>query len=268
MKKIISFILAFLFFASSVFAYAPTSRVSGRMSGGMKGGMTGGIDKSERIKRLMPYGLTFYKDFSKIPNGTYPGSASAWLNADYSIGSGVATYTSTSGNFTINGGYSSTTADSTILKYLIAGNRTAASETIVIKLKFNNTIASLASDTVLLSSDTKRRTIVLSSAINDIYFRPNSTDSLNCVSRSGEDVTINTSYLLSFTCGHASPYATFYVNNVVKTNETVDDFTNPAWGASFYLGSESDGTSQSDVIIEKIIIFNRLLSISELATIS
>ena len=168
MKKIIAGILAFLFFASSVFAYTPT----GRMSGGMKGGMRDGIDNKERIKRLMPYGLTFYKDYSAIPNGTYVGSSSsAWLNADYSIGSPVAIFTSTDGNFVIDGGYKTTVANKDVLKYLILGNRTAAQETIVIKVSFPYNFADKNwGFPSFLSTDTKNRRFSSNQDIPDISF--------------------------------------------------------------------------------------------------
>ena len=80
---------------------------------GLKGLWRGEADNYQRQIKAgyghLPQGLTFYKDFTKIPAGTH--SDTKLLTADYSIGSPVATFTSTSGSFTIaSSGYNSYSA--------------------------------------------------------------------------------------------------------------------------------------------------------------
>ena len=44
------------------------------------------------------------------------------------------------------------------------------------------------------------------------------------------------------------------------TNETSDDFINPAWGANFYIGCKNDGSQQLGGKIYQIAFFDKVLS--------
>ena len=219
------------------------------------------------IRDKFPRGLTFFKNFANIPAGVYAAASFGYLlNADFALGSPVATITSTDGNFTIaNGGYNATTANDDVLKYLISGNRTAAQETIVIK--FSVLSGNFANDGIerwITCSDTKVRGFRKSTTGTAPAFRPNTDDSPAVVANASTVPLLNTTYTFALVCQHSSPYAQVYLNGVSEGTYTTGDFVNPAWGTNFYLGVYSDGSKQGNIVVTSISIFNRPLSASDL----
>lgn len=86
MKKLLLGLVLVVMMTGQVFA-------GGRMSGGykaMQGGFMGSFDESTRIQAMFPDGLTFYKDYTTSQTG----DANS-LNADFSLGSPVGTFTAT-----------------------------------------------------------------------------------------------------------------------------------------------------------------------------
>lgn len=216
------------------------------------------------LREKFPRGLTFYKDFTRIPPGEYAGADNIkLLYADFAMGSPVATFTSTSGNFTItSSGYQSTTANDEVLKYLISGNRTAAQETIIIK--WTPTYGTNVNDNKALSdTDTKSR-LFRNGWAAGIRGQPNGTDSGTCSADGDSSWSANQTMIWAFSMGHTSPYAVIYNNSVIINSETVNDFTNPAWGNFFYVGCHNTGAGQANAAIGKIMIFGRFLTTLEI----
>jgi len=210
-------------------------------------------------------GLTFYKDFTRIVPGTYSGAGYAGLlNADYSVGSGVATFTSTSGSFTITAnGYNATTVNDEVLKYLIAGNRTAEQETIVIKFTPTGDFANDGVIRMILSNDGSVRQIRKEATGTVISFFPNLTDSAG-VNKSGTTTLLdNVSYLLIISCTNSPSTYQIFANNSQEGTTGTDAWTVNTFSGSFYIGSTATGTLQANGYIEKLLFFNRDLSTSE-----
>jgi hypothetical protein len=208
----------------------------------------------------MPDGLTFYADYE---------NKYGEIDAAYSVGSPVATFTNTSGNtpvFTADG-ISIGTARDDVLKYEIAGNRTAAQETIIIKFKPDSDFANDGVYRILLDSDTKKRRIAKYNNSDKIAFEPNQSDSTLSRANSTTVPAANTSYVVYAIAQHTSPYAVIGVNGTQEHADT-DDFTTPGWGEYFYLGSSGTGTLQPNSTIQKIAIFSRALSSTEVAQVS
>lgn len=265
MKKLSCIVFAVIMFTSTAIAW----------TGGYQGGYKGGFAKSADHYKAQcdagyghfPQGLTFYKDFTKIPAGTH--SDSAWLNADYSIGSPVATFTSTSGSFTItSSGYQATTANDEVLKYLIAGNRTAAQETIVIKFTPTGDFANDGVDRFLLSSDTKERSIKKYQTSTVANFRPNENDNSSVAAATTTTPLDGVSYIIICVAQHTSPYVQTYLNGALQGSYTTGDYTTNAWGTSFYIGTRMTTGKEFNGYIAKVLFFNRALSASEVSAVN
>ena len=222
-------------------------------------------------------GLTFFKDFTRIPAGVYSGATqSSLLYPILSAGVGTPTFTSTSGSFTItSSGYQVTTANVEVLKYLIAGNRTAAQETIVIKWQTTWGESAGAVGHCFIDSETKRRYISINSrggdTNEDVYFLPNENDSAGStfITFGGQNYLANTLYVIAATCKQSSPYLGFFKNGVSQTNDngTDADFTTPTWGTSFYIGSNISGTEQAEASIKSVAIFAGVKTDNEIVAI-
>lgn len=203
-------------------------------------------------------GLTFFKDFTK----------SGSLDADFALGLRTATYTSTSGSPTTgaaNGGYSATVANNDVLKYLIAGNRTAAAETIVIKFTPDSDFANDGVIRFVIDNDTARREIrkELTGTVLTVF--PNGYYSRDFVTA----ILGNTSYVIAVICqASGNPNIRNFLNGVQDGLDENTDFTANAWGTSFYLGVSSYTGSQLNGTIQSIAIFNRALSASEVAAVT
>jgi hypothetical protein len=205
-------------------------------------------------------GLTFYKDFSR------PGN----LNADFSVGSPIATYTSTSGTPTFTGGgYNATTANSDVLKYLIAGNRTAAQETIVIKFSLNQDTTAYGANALILASDTKSRDIVIQAATDAIYGRANGTDNGTVSALSSTKPLQNITYIYAFSITSSTPQVTCYVNGSSEATSTTNTWGGAiAWGTYFQVGCNNNNLTQMEGVVKSIAFFSRNLSASEVLALN
>ena len=150
-----------------------------------------------------------------------------------------------------------------VLTYLIANNRTAEAETIVIKFAPGGTFANDGVERDISGTDTKNRAIFKVNTRSDVTSYPNITDSGSSVAISNTSPINNTKLVVSSVFQHVNPYANIFYDGVSKGTETVDDYINPLWGASFYLGSNNAGANQGNIIIERVEIYNRPLSASE-----
>lgn len=213
-----------------------------------------------RIPDGFPLGCTFFADYTDGKNG---------VNADFSIGSPTATYTSTSGTPDLDGGYHATTANADVLKYETSGNRTAATETIVVKFapSWNG---NAAVDNWLTSTDTKARDFWVANVTDKAVWQPNASDSGGVSCDGTSTIVAGTTYVYIGIAQHASPYAQFFVNGGSSEDPyTGGDYTNPAWGNYFYIGVNSTGANQLNGIVKSVAFFNRVLSSDgEIATIT
>jgi hypothetical protein len=216
----------------------------------------GGSRYTGKLAALLKIGgLTFYKDFTK------GGS----LNADFSLGSPKATYTSTSGVPTMTGGYNPAAANADVLKYVNTKNRTATQETIIVKCStpYNVTAGQAYGYLGVIASDTKNRFIEFNQDAG-FEFQPNRTDTVACAASWGT-FNANTTVVLSFTCSQSSPYAVAYKDgSSIGTPDTTHPFTVNAWGTYFYVGCNETSTGQTEGTIKSITFFNRPLSQSEI----
>ena len=152
-----------------------------------------------------------------------------------------------------------------ILKGENDDNRTAATEAMVCKLtpEFPH---SSGVNHYMTSTDTKLRAFWFGTS-NDVYHRPNATDSSDCFLT---DI-INGSWAAytQMTLGFndqtgVTPYAAgFYQGVADGTNDSTDDFTANAWGTYFYVGSSNSSNNQLGGIIQWIGFWNRPLTATE-----
>jgi len=209
-----------------------------------------------------PAGLTFFKN--------YLTAIKCSLHANFSLGSPKFTFTSTSGSFTItSAGYQATTANDEVLKYLIANNRTAAQETIVIKFTPTGDFANDGVARRILSNDTKVRDIQKVSSRNDIAVYPNVTDDVGCVFISSTIPLNGITYVLCavFYGPSESTNGRLYVNTTPESLTTTNYTTNE-WSGSFYIGCKYDGTNQLNGVISSIAFFNRSITASEILALN
>ncbi len=68
-------------------------------------------------------------------------------------------------------------------------------------------------------------------------------------------------------CKHDSPYVLLYKNGILVSSNA-DDYTNPAWGVYFYIGSTDWGGGYLDGSVGKVAIFGRSLSSSEVSQVT
>lgn len=158
------------------------------------------------------------------------------------------------------------TRNAEVLKYATLGNRTAATEAMILKLYLEYANNTLASSNYIIDTDTKRRYMTVGTG-NDVRVLANATDS----SSSTIEDLVNTSWsafdpmTLAYNMqSGTSPYiAGFYQGVANGTNETTDDFTANAFGTYFYVGDINSGGRQTDAIFSQIAFFDRTLTAAE-----
>jgi hypothetical protein len=135
------------------------------------------------------------------------------------------------------------------LSYLNAGNRTAATESVFLKLAYNHSPETTLLHAIL-DSDTKRRVSDKGSGDTVFEFCPNYTDNPAVLIKATTTPVANTSYVVGFTmAATGNPNATIYMDGTEEAH-TDSDFTSPAWGDNFYLGNKYNATYQLDGIIQ------------------
>jgi len=157
-----------------------------------------------------------------------------------------------------------------ILKYAIAGNRTAAQESIAIK--FMPLGGSFANDGVyrfVTTSETKERSIRKLNTGTVPTYRPNATDDTNCSPSPTTTPLLNTSYVITGVAygETVGTNAEVYTNGVSEAIDT-DNYTIPAWGTNFFMGCDINSVNQLNGLIQKVAIFNRALTATEVASVT
>ena len=149
------------------------------------------------------------------------------------------------------------------LKYEIIGNRTAATESCVVKLAPGYASEVTTANTAFLDTDTQRRLFTFGSGTDRVQIFPNVTITIN--SRIDDIIneawTANTKMTLGYVIQHSSPYIAGYYNGAADgTNETDHDFPDPDWGTYFWVGSGDDGANQLNGTIFSIAFYDIVLS--------
>lgn len=156
-----------------------------------------------------------------------------------------------------------------VLKYLNSGNRTAAQETIVMQFVSPSVFANDSVYRTLLSSDTKNRIVQKGNTSTVLSFFANATDSAGATVSTTTTPQANTSYVVTAealaTTGN--PNTQIFIDG---TSENINntDYTSPAWGTYFYIGSNQGTQQWADIVIRKFACFNRPLSSTELARVT
>jgi hypothetical protein len=165
---------------------------------------------------------------------------------------------------------SSLTRPTDVLKYYIDNNRNRGldNETVIIQFTVEgNNFANDGLTRRILASDTKDREGYKNPSGAFSFYYPNGTDSATVAQSSSANAPVaNISYVGAYYSQHKSPYAAAYDNGILA-NTGSGDWINPAWGTYFYIASNNGGISQINGIIQKIMIFNRVLTANEILTI-
>jgi hypothetical protein len=157
------------------------------------------------------------------------------------------------------------------LKYAISGNRTAAQETIAIK--FANEWSSGSGDssaTLHATDDDIRRGAFGSAGSSTYYSTPNHTQDVGAQASFNPGTTLSTSYVfMDVYSPNSDPNVVVYKNGTIGITKNTD-YTVNDWSATtyFFLGTLPAGNYNSDTLIQKVAIFNRALSASEVAQVS
>ena len=163
----------------------------------------------------------------------------------------------------------SLTRGAEVLTYPILNNRTAEQETIVIKFAPRSAFANDNVERVICSTDTKNRVVRKLNTGTKAYFAPNITDSSAANTSSTTVPAANTSYVVcSVAYGStAGTNAEIYINGISEGTDA-DNYTTPAWGTNFYVGSKNDGTLQLNGIIQKVAMFGRAMIAAEIMEVT
>jgi len=158
------------------------------------------------------------------------------------------------------------TRNEEILEYPIASNRTAATETIVIKFRPNYANGVAGGDQFLIDSDTKSRNLRYTSGSNDFEIFPNETDTVGSTVADlvNDTWAANASITLGMSVqSTGDPNIAGYYNGVADGTNTNTDFTANAWGAAWQIGADNGTANNFFGIIESVAVFNKVLSASE-----
>ncbi len=152
------------------------------------------------------------------------------------------------------------------LEYVIAGNRTAATESCVVKLVPEFASSVTGSTTTVLDADTKRRSVYYAGGANDAAVAPNLTDESGTTTADliNEAWTANVSQVLGYSVqATGNPNVACYYNGAADGTDDNDDFTANAWGTDFSIGSKMNRTLPFYGTIQAIAFFSRVLTAGE-----
>jgi len=151
----------------------------------------------------------------------------------------------------------SVTRNKETIKYANTSNRTKASESIFLKIKPLVGSTNILNSKHFIASETKNR--LIDGPQNTGVFRAfaNITDSSSSAVGDITGWTQNQSTVVAATFQHRSPYVAGYKDGISRgTNDTADDFTDPNWGTSFFIGSDLLGNNGSSFVIQALAIYS------------
>lgn len=156
------------------------------------------------------------------------------------------------------------------LKYAIAGNRTAATESIFIKLTTDWDGTTPASSLYFpISNETKIRQFLNSASTDDWAFQPNSTDSGGAIAKTGVVIAKNVSQtVVGIAYGATGDPNTGIKSSLgdLVTNNT--DWIVPEWGTYFFIGSSSAAAGQISGTIQAVAFFSDAKDATDTAVIT
>jgi hypothetical protein len=168
------------------------------------------------------------------------------------------------------------TRNAEVLKYAIAGNRTAAQETIAIK--FMPLGGSFANDGVarrIMATDNTstadERNISKLTSGTVFRFTPNVDQNASVNKDNTTNFQLNTSYVYSATCVNSPSSYAVYVNGSQEGTTGSTAWTENTWGTNMYVGgpvTQSSTATPINGLIQKVAIFSRALGASEVASVS
>lgn len=154
-----------------------------------------------------------------------------------------------------------------VLTYLNSGNRTAGTETIVMKyMPLGANFSNDGTFRYLLDNDGDRRVIKKNGTQSFLLGYPNVNDSSSVVTGGNDSAVAGTSYVVSAVYQHASPYAEWYTDGVSEDAYTAGDYTANEFGDKFYIGNTGD--SQLFGLIQGVAIFSDAKSAGDVAKIT
>lgn len=169
------------------------------------------------------------------------------------------------------------TRNAETLTYPISGNRTAATESIFMKVTphYNSTVITankflFDSDDDVPTAGADRRASAILASTDSPDFTPNTSDSGSVAANATTDPSAFTSYVVGYTCQHASPYASIYINGSLENSYTAGDWTENSFGTNFYVGARFNSQAGAflDGIISSIAIFSDAKDATAVAAIS
>lgn len=162
------------------------------------------------------------------------------------------------------------TRNEEILKYVIANNRTAATESLAIVFRPSSSSGKKGTRT-LLDTATKRRQLKLPEVTNDVSITPNESDSPSSLINDIINESYSAHQLISIGVSMqntATPYIAGYFNGEADgTDESTDNFTTPSWGTYFYVGANNGTGTNYYGIIHSVAFFSKFLSAEDQAKV-
>lgn len=154
------------------------------------------------------------------------------------------------------------------LTYAIAGNRNASAESVFVKFTPESAFENDGVVRFLTDTNTKRRYIRKDTTSTKINSYPNGSDNGSVLSGTSSTPAANTSLVSASVFQHLSPYSRSYIDGTSEGSYTTGDWTNPAWGANFYLGVSSVTGSQLNGHISNYAAFSNAKSTTDVSTIT
>ena len=156
-----------------------------------------------------------------------------------------------------------------VLTYAMTGNRTVATETIIVNFAPDSDFANDGIDRTLNYTDTKDRRLYKTGLSDRLRLDPNPVDSGTSNATSTTVPLANVDYLISAAMQNdaASPYLTLYENGVEGPTGTTN-FTSIAIGTNFAIGARPSGAFPLNGHITSTTFYSKALSGAEQATIA
>ncbi len=156
------------------------------------------------------------------------------------------------------------------LLYKTSGNRTAATESMIMQVAPHYADSVTAGNTYLANTQTKSRLIRFNTGADTVTVNSNATDS----AASATTDLINDTWVAneSMTLGYSlastgNPNIACYWNGVADGSDDNDDFTAPTWGTDFWLGGYNATTATLDGIIKSVAFFSDTKTAANHATL-
>jgi len=153
-----------------------------------------------------------------------------------------------------------------VLKYVISGNRTAATEGAVFSIIPEYADSVNTGFLKITDTDTKKRFMRFTASANDILVKSNETDSTtsSVTDLINESWTAHTAMKVGYSMqSTGNPNVACYYQGVADGTDSETDFTAPAWGTSFYVGCDNAGNNQMNGWFSSVAFYNKFPTATE-----